>query len=189
MKRRSARPFTVEVKQTRAARAALADATARSRKGPDLWRGLSLSADGRPAEDVPAQHAPANPATPILPKVPARRVLPSLVPTFAMPAEPEGSEESATPAVERLPRVRRSKEPRKRDQAPATQVSSPSSAAAKFRPQSRIAPSVTTPALADVPTVIAQLAPAQGRAVRRIQQPPALRPGERWKRRLPRTLW
>ena len=189
MKRRSARPFTVEVKHTRTSRAALADATARSRKGPDLWRGLPLIADEKPAKVVPAQHAPVGRATPIQPEVPARRVLPSLVPTFAMPAEPEGPEERAALADERLPRVRRPKQPTKREQTPAAQVFSTPSTASKSAPQSRIVPVVVAPAVADVPTVIAHPAPAQGRAARRNQQAAALRPGERWKRRLPSTLW
>ncbi|GEL43585.1 hypothetical protein MEX01_41760 [Methylorubrum extorquens] len=191
MKRRSARPFTVEVKHARTSYASLADATARSRKGPDLWRGLPLSAGGKPAEvrPTPVEPKPVAPAAPVQAKVQARRVLPSLVPTFAMPVEPEGTEERAALVDERLPRVRRLKQLTKRRQAPAAQVSLMHTAAAELAPQPRIVPVVTSPALADVPPVTAQPAPAKGRAARRNQQPKTLRLGERWKRRLPRILW
>lgn len=191
MKRRSARPFTVEVKHTRTSRASLADATARSRKDPDLWRGLPLSAGDTPAEVRPAlpQPKPVAPRTPSQPEVQARRVLPSLVPIFAMPVEPEGSEARSAPAVERLPRVRRPKQPTKRAQKPEAHVSSKPSAAATPVPQPPIVPLVIAPTVADVSAELAQPAPAQGRGARRPQQTPALRPGERWKRRLPRVIW
>ena len=191
MKRRSARPFTVEVKHTRTSHALLANATARSRKGPDLWRGLPLNAGDKLAEVRPTPVEPQSVAraAPVQAEVPARRVLPSLVPTFAMPVVPEGTEERAALVDERLPRVRRPKQPMKRGPTPAAQVSLMNKAAAKPAPQPRIVPVVTTPALPEVPPVTAQPAPAKGRAGRRNQQPKTLRLGERWKRRLPRILW
>lgn len=191
MKRRSARPFTVEVKQTRTSRVSLADATARSRKVPDLWRGLPLNAGDKPAEvrPTPLEPKPVAPAAPVQAEVPARRVLPSLVPTFAMPVEPEATEERAAVIDERLPRVRRPKQLTKRRLAPAAQVSLMHTAAAKPAPQPRIVPVVPTPAPPEMPTVITQPAPDKGRAARRSKQPATLRLGERWKRRLPRILW
>lgn len=191
MKRRSARPFTVEVKQTRTSRASLANATARSPNGPDLWRGLPLNAGDKLAEVSPApvEPKPVARAAPVQPEVQARRVLPSLVPTFAMPVEPEATEERAAPADERLPRVRRSKQPMKRGPAPAAQVSSMHTAAARPAPQPRMVPVEATPASPAVPTVITLPAPAKGRTARRNQQLATLRLGERWKQRLPRILW
>lgn len=192
MKRRSARPFTVEVKHTRTSPASLADTTARSHKVPDLWRGLPLNAGDKRAEvkPTPVEPKPVDPAAPVQAEVPARRVLPSLVPTFAMPVEPQATEERTALVDERLPRVRRPKQQlTKRRLAPAAQVSLMHKAAANSAPQPRIVPVVTSPALADVPPVTAQPAPVKGRAGRRNQQPKTLRLGERWKRRLPRILW
>src|SRR5690349_7582413 len=107
MKRRSARPFTVEVKHTRTSRASLTDATARSRKGQDLWRGIPLDPGGEPVEVKPLRPAPVVHSEPVQSKAAAPRVLPSLVPTFSMPVEPEAPEVREVPAAERLPRVRR----------------------------------------------------------------------------------
>jgi hypothetical protein len=106
-----------------------------------------------------------------------------------MPVEPEATEERAAVVDERLPRVRRPKQLTKRRLAPAPQLSLMHKAAAKAAPQPQIVPVVTSPALADVPPVTAQAAPAKGQAGRRNQQPKTLRLGERWKRRLPRILW
>lgn len=184
MKRRSARPFTVEVKQTRTSRASLTDAKARLHRGPDLWRGLPLIADVEPAQVQPVQPVPAVRAEPAQPEAPARRVLPSLVPTFSMPNEPEVREEHAVPAVQPLPRVRRPKQLLKRDQSPAPGVSSTPAAVMKCASQARIAAVEVA-----VPAVVARPASVRARAAQRTQQEATLRPGERWKRRLPRILW
>lgn len=104
MKRRSARPFTVEIKHTRTSRASLTDATARSRKGQDLWRDLPLAAADKPAA---VQSALVGHAEPVRAEAPARRVLPSLMPMFFMSVEPDASDMHEAPAAERLPRVRR----------------------------------------------------------------------------------
>jgi hypothetical protein len=189
MKRRSARPFTVEVKQTRASRASFADAKARSHKGPDLWRGLPLIADGEPAQMQPVQPAPAVRSEPAQPEAPARRVLPSLVSTFSMPSEPEAQEGHTVPAVQPLPRVRRPKQLLKRDQSPAPRVSRTPVAAMEPTLPARIAPVAAASASAAVPAVVARPASIQLRAAQRNQQEATLRPGQRWKRRLPRILW
>jgi hypothetical protein len=188
MKRRSARPFTVEVKHTRTSRASLHEATSRSRKGHDLWQGLPLVGDDEPAETQPVQPTPEARAEPIRAEAPARRVLPSLVPTFAMPVEPEGPKAPEVPAVDRLPRVRRVKPPAEPVQTSAARIG----AGRKPRAGSTAQPQVTPAAVpAPIATsgVEAQPAAAQARAARRTQPAATLRAGERWKRRLPRVLW
>jgi hypothetical protein len=187
MKRRSARPFTVEVKHTRTSRAFLTDATARSRKGPDLWRGIALGPSVEPVQVKPGQPAPVVHSKPVQPKAPAPRVLPSLVPMFAMPVEPEVPAVREVPAPERLPRVRRVKPPAEQVQ----KLAAVSSARRGPRARSAIQPQVTpaaVPASIATPVVVAQPAVPQARTARRGQQAETLRPGERWKRRLPRVL-
>ena len=185
MKRRSARPFTVEIKHTRTSRAPLTEATARSRKGQDLWGNLPIAAADKPAE---VQAAPLARSEPARVELPARRVLPSLVPMFAMPVEPETSEVTKAPAEERLPRVRRVKPPAKRTKILANaDVATPVFDEAQAQQQAT--PAAVTPALAAAFTVFAQPAVAQARTARRTQQAATLRPGERRKRRLPRVLW
>ena len=181
MKRRSARPFTVEIKHTRTSRTSLSDATARSREGQDLWRGLTVAAADKP--DV-EQSAPLAHSEPARPEAPARRVLPSLVPMFAMPVEPEMPAMREVPAKERLPRVPRSKQPIKREQQPAT-----NEAATEQTARRQVSPAIAAfpPAAASI--MSSQPALPQPRTARRTQQAAALRPGERWKRRLPRLLW
>src|ERR1700712_4958565 len=89
MKRRSARPFMVEVKQTRTARASLDSAQPRIRSDKNLWQDHLwqdlVADDAKPAPQPEMQAAPA-PARE--PDAPVRRVLPSLVPMFEIPAEP-----------------------------------------------------------------------------------------------------
>jgi hypothetical protein len=188
MKRRSARPFTVEVKHTRTSRASLTDATARSRKGHDLWRGIPLGVGEEPSEVKPVLPAPVVHSEPVQPKAPAPRVLPSLVPTFSMPVEPEVPEVRAVPDAERLPRVRRVKPPAEPVQTSAARIG----AGRKPRAGSTAQPQVTPAAVpAPIATsgVEAQPAAAQARTARRTQPAATLRAGERWKRRLPRVLW
>ncbi|TXN54617.1 hypothetical protein FV228_27390, partial [Methylobacterium sp. WL18] len=62
MKRRSARPFTVEVKHTRTSRVALVDTTARHRDNPDLWWDIPPDTADKPAEAAFAPAAPVEPA-------------------------------------------------------------------------------------------------------------------------------
>ena len=186
MKRRSARPFTVEIKHTRTSRTSLTDATARSRRGQDLWGNLPVAATDKPAE---VQSAPAAHSEPARSEAPARRVLPSLVPTFAMPVKPESPKVRETAVAERLPRVRRVKLAVQREQQPVTGVvaARPASAEPMVHPQVTSAIATSRPASASA--VSTQPASPQPRTARRIQQAVTLRPGERWKRRLPRMLW
>ena len=185
MKRRSARPFTVEVKHTRAS---LHAATSRSRKGHDLWQGLPLVGDDEPAEAQPVQPAPAIRAEPVRAEAPARRGLPSLVPTFAMPVEPEGPKAPEVPAVARLPRVRRVEPPADPVLKPAAGIGGGRGHRARST-----APPQVTPAAVPAPLassgVVAQPATPQARTARRTQPAATPRAGERWKRRLPRVLW
>ena len=182
MKRRSARPFTVEIKHTRTSRTSLTYATARSRRGQDLWGSLPVAAAHKPAE---VQSAPLAHSEPARPEAPVRRVLPSLVPMCAMPVEPETPEVREAPVTERLPRVRRVKPPTKREQQPAAVAANALPAPAK--PQ--VTPAIAALAPAQATTVVRQPASPQPRTARRTQQAVTLRAGERWKRRLPRVLW
>lgn len=188
MKRRSARPFTVEVKHTRTSRASLHEATSRSRKGPDLWRGIPLGVGEEPSEVKPVLPAPVVHSEPVLPKAPAPRVLPSLVPTFSMPIEPEMPEVLEVPAAERLPRVRRAKPSAEPVQKPAARIGAGRAPRARSVIQPQLTPAAT-PASVAKPVVAAQPAVAQARTARRSQSAETLRAGERWKRRLPRVLW
>jgi hypothetical protein len=187
MKRRSARPFTVEVKNTRTSRASLFDATARSRKSNDLWRGLPLVGDDKPAEVKPIQPVSVASSEAAQLEPPARRVLPSLVPTFAMPVAPEVLAERKTPVPERLPRVRRVKSAAEPAQKSAARVSPRRGPRAEPVIQPRVTPAAV-PASITAPVMVSQPAVAQARTVRRSQPAETLRLGERWKRRLPRVL-
>ncbi|MGU3286105.1 hypothetical protein [Methylobacterium mesophilicum] len=175
MKRRSARPFTVEVKHTRTSRVALVDTTARHRDNPDLWWDIPPDTADKPTE---AAFAPAAPVEPAPPETPARRVLPSLVPMFATASEPDADEADDAPSVERLPRVRRAKA-----------VSKPASKVPSKRAQTPVV-TVARPVLAPAPVaVVSQPAAMPTRPVRLSRQGDTLKAGERWKRRLPRNLW
>ncbi|MGH1591346.1 hypothetical protein ACRBEV_27015 [Methylobacterium phyllosphaerae] len=187
MKRRSARPFTVEVKHTRTSRAPLSDATARSRKNNDLWQGLPLIADDKATEVKPIQPVSVASSEAAQPETPARRVLPSLVPTFAMPIEPEVQAVHEAPAPERLPRVPRAKPPAELVQKPAlrTVAGRGPRAVSAFPPQ--VTPAAAPASIAK-PAVDIQPAVAQARTARRSEPAETLRLGERWKRRLPRVF-
>lgn len=171
MKRRSARPFTVEIKNTRTSRVSLTDATARTRTNQNVW-GTELTASANTAAEV--QPTPVPHSEPARVEAPVRRVLPSLVPIFAMPVEAEASEVSRAPADERLPRVRRLKPAAKRTKALAmADAAEPVSDQAQAQQQATHSNAVSV-AEADV-ALIAQPAVVQARSARRRQQAPALR--------------
>ena len=180
MKRRSARPFTVEVKNTRPSRVALADTTTRPRESQTLWWDLPTETAEKPAVAQPAAPVASAP-----PEAPARRVLPSLMPMFS--TEPETPEVDEAASIERLPRVRRAKVAAK----PATKRAPKADAA---RPIVTPAPAVSRPAPAPSAPAPARAAVSQptampARAIRLSRQADTLKAGERWKRRLPRHLW
>jgi hypothetical protein len=185
MKRRSARPFTVEIKHTRTSRVSLIDATARTRTSQSVW-GAELTAAAKSTAEVEPTYVP--PAEPVRTETPTRRVLPSLVPMFAMPVEPETSVLPEAPAEERLPRVRRVKPGAKRTKTSAPDdVARP--AVGEAQAQQQVAPSTAEVIAEADAAVIALPIVAQVRSARRTQQVATLKPGERWKRRLPRALW
>ena len=183
MKRRSARPFTVEIKHTRASQTS---AALRSRSGPDLWRDLPIADESTPVEVQPAA---ASDCTSPQPSTPIRRVLPSLVPTFSMPIEPETSDVPEAPISGTLLRVRRSKHQAGRESNRAVWVTPASLAGGKPVVEPEVTPAVGATARVKPATVDGQLTSSRPRAARRTEQTAALRPGERWKRRLPRVLW
>jgi hypothetical protein len=185
MKRRSARPFAVEIKHTRTSRVSLIDATARTRTSQNVWGGELTAAASATAEVEPTHVLRAEP---VRVEAPARRVLPSLVPMFAMPVESEASEVREASVKERLPRVRRVKQAAKRTKSSAP-VDAAKPAAGEAQVQRQVAPSAVDAIAEADATVIALPVVSQVRSTRRTQQAATLKPGERWKRRLPRALW
>jgi hypothetical protein len=185
MKRRSARPFTVEIKHTRTSRVSLIDATTRTRTSQNVW-GAELTAAANATAKVEPTHMPR--AEPARVEAPARRVLPSLVPMFAMPVGPETAELPVALAEEPLPRVRRVKPSAKHTKSCAlVDVAEPAADEAQARRQ--VAPSAVE-AIAKADAAMTALPVArQVRSARRTQEIATLKPGERWKRRLPRALW
>lgn len=128
MKRRSARPFMVEVKQTRPARTSLTATEARSRPDKTLWPELAQAAMEPPAS-VP-QAAPAQRPERKAPETPARRVLPSLVPMFEIPDEPVAEPADEAVPAPRVRRPRRTRAPAsEQDIAPQVQAAPPRPAA------------------------------------------------------------
>jgi hypothetical protein len=186
MKRRSARPFVVEVKSTRSSRSS--PAFARTRSGPSLWHGVALEAEAKPPEPEVQLRSPAALAVPqAAAQEPARRVLPALVPLY-VPPEPE-AQDGAQWAVARASR-------------PAKAVRKPRARPAKVGPTDGLAKATAAKPLSapiavlDEPVspepIRAHTVPATPSRVRRhdpSQRHPELSRGERWKRRLPRACW
>lgn len=188
MKRRSARPFVVEVKHTRTSKASLAPASFAQaslvhvidRAGPaaDPWL--------TPSPSLPIDRRVRAPVTPSPvierqePPVPERRILPCLVPMFAPQSEPDA------PTASHAPRPPRSRPPKAEvppDAAAAGQVVS--NAAARRRP----ATTKMEPVAPDAVPAARVVARAEDRPLPSPRRTAGLRPGERWKRRLPRVLW
>lgn len=177
MKRRSARPFMVEVKHTRTARTSLTSSHSATRPGKSLWPELA-EAETKPTQpDLPAAPA-ARQEEPSAP-TPARRVLPSLVPMFEISAEPEvASAVESEPVAP--PRVRR---PRARvEQTPAAKPAAKPRPAAP-RPEPAAAPEVAEASARAIPAQPGQA--SSPRPVPSWRRGTELRLGERWKRRLP----
>jgi len=178
MKRRSARPFTVEVKSTRTSRASLTTATANLLSGKALqndWAPLFAASEPLP-QPIPEPSSPRP-----QPEAPARRVLPSLVPMCALPGESDPPVEAAEPT---LPRVRH---PRAKAERALT-AEEPSLMQRPIEPLAIMPPVAgeTASVVADPPASRTEALPSQpARASRRETK---LRSGERWKRRLPCIL-
>jgi hypothetical protein len=181
MKRGSGRPFTVEIKGTRTSRASLAAAATghvpSSRPLQQDW--AALLAQSEP-ERQPRPETPAHQSRDV---APARRVLPSLVPMFEPPSEPDPQPEAAEP---KLPRVRRAKAKVERGSAAAEPdlVTEPSEPPAAAPPV--VSRAVSSATAAPLVAVRAEAQPSP--ADRYTRREAALRPGEHWKRRLPRIL-
>lgn len=185
MKRRSARPFMVEVKHTRTARTSLTSPNPATRSNKSLWPELA-EAEAKPAQpDLPAAPAPRQEERPA--QAPARRVLPSLVPMFEIAAEPEAAPASEIePAA--TPRVRRPRAPVERvpSGAPAA-ARAPAAASKPRRAAARPEPAVVPEAAEASPRAI-PAPPGQAPSPRPVpswRRGNELRLGERWKRRLP----
>lgn len=174
MKRRSARPFMVEVKQTRSARTSLTSADARRHQDKILWPELAQAAMTAPAPAPEA--APVPPPRPERkePEAPVRRVLPSLVPMFQAPAEADA--EPKTVPETRVRRARSTRVPAASPDVAARTVSRPRPIAPPAPPVDEAPP---------VPAAAGQVPSPRAATGRRAAE---LRPGERWKRRLPQFL-
>lgn len=177
MKRRSARPFMVEVKHARTPRTALKDAEPQARPDRVLWPELT-QVEPKPASPA-LEAAPAPRPEPKEPDAPVRRVLPSLVPMFQSTGEPEPEPE---PMIEpRRPRTRRERAPT---------VAQAVRKAAPVEPMPEIRPAVVRPEAAPSKPVTAKPAEPEPNAPRPTtwRRTKELRLGERWKRRLPPYL-
>lgn len=174
MKRRSARPFVVEIKnQARPARIAHGDVPGGDRSGGDLWRGLLTEADEAPQERPRAAPTRASVVGPVTAAPVARRILPNLIPACAPDPIPEPDEIVAGP-------VRRRRGPGRRKTAPppAAMVAPEPMPAADLIPAPDRRPVAVAPIPPPAPPVI--------RSKPTHRRPDVLRPGERWKRRLTR---
>ena len=176
MKRRSARPFMVEVKHARTPRIASTAAEPQTRPDKVLWPEL-IQAETKALEPVFA----ASPAPRSEPKsgeadAPVRRVLPSLVPMFESADAPEPAPE----APPRRTRVRRER--------PAA-VAQPARTEPPAEPVPETFSIAAQPPVAIKPKAIAADA-AEGPVSRPMtwRRTKELRLGERWKRRLPPYL-
>lgn len=106
MKRRSARPFVVELKSTRSSRSSLSDAFTRTRPSSSLWDGVALEAEAKPSAPQIQPRSPVAEVPKAAAQEPSRRVLPALVPLY-VPPEPEPQDEAheglpVLPALRRL---------------------------------------------------------------------------------------
>ncbi|MCJ2072009.1 hypothetical protein MKK75_24935 [Methylobacterium sp. J-030] len=181
MKRRSARPFMVEVKHARTPRTALQVPEPQARPDKVLWPEL---AQAEPKSAQPAfEAAPPPRAEPKEPDAPVRRVLPSLVPMFQGADEPEAEPEFPAEAPPR--RTRRKRTPVAAQPAPEA---APAEPAREVRPTAARAERIAT--LTVKPVAAAADEPGQGAAPRSPtwRRTKELRLGERWKRRLPPYL-
>ncbi|GJE59989.1 hypothetical protein [Methylobacterium trifolii] len=175
MKRRSARPFVVEIKHTHTSRPSQNQSAGPARPGKPLWPTLPPEETEQPADAawyVPeARPSPDVQPVPSQPEAPARRILQSLLPMF-VPGEPEPGDEAAAspepPVARRVGRPRKAAAP-----APAP---IPAHAAEPDAPVLRATPAVQ-PAVER--TTSTKPVPA-----RRRQD--ELGPGQRWKKRLNR---
>ncbi|WP_342110383.1 hypothetical protein [Methylobacterium sp. SI9] len=186
MKRRSARPFMVEVKHARTPRTALRDAEPQARPDKVLWPELT-QAEPKPAPPA-LEAAPAPRPGPKEPEAPVRRVLPSLVPMFESAAEPEPE-----PAIEPTPRRGRPRRERTQAVAQPIQKTTPVEPMPEIRPIAVQPEALPPKPVAKGQVVKAQVAKAQvepGAAARPVtwRRTKELRLGERWKRRLPPYL-
>lgn len=180
MKRRSARPFMVEVKGARTARATQTNPALRTRPDTNLWQDLAQETATPPQPDLlsPAPQPARKEA-----EAPVRRVLPSLVPMFQVPEpqlpDSEGAD-TAAPEPERAaePRPRRG---RPRGARPA--LTAPAAAAAAVpAPRPRPEPAAAAPIVVPPPAEPGPGSASKPPSWRRTKE---LRLGERWKRRLP----
>lgn len=186
MTRHRARPsFTVEVKRTRNTPIIPQDETDRHRAAAEaLWKGTTLAEMTAKAESFDAVFAPRAVTAPVRAKavLPERRVLPSLIPA-PEPAEPEAREEPVF-----VPVVRRRRSPAARPRMLTLVDDAALEEETEAMAVSSASPAPVPPPVESAPSEVADGVQRSGRTyVARSKD--ALRPGERWKRRLPRVLW
>lgn len=185
LRSRVRRSFTVEVKsKNRHTPSWPEDPT----PSPVNWAALD------PAPETPSPFDACWPdeaaSAPAAPAEKPRRILPSLI--VAEP-EPETVEPAST-REPRLPRVRRVKPPQARSEESHAEAARPEvTRSAAIWSFADIANAASEPAVAALPPVEARPTPvapvpvASRKAARPRTAKPALAPGERWKRRLPRS--
>ncbi|WP_375463294.1 DNA-binding protein [uncultured Methylobacterium sp.] len=166
LRSRVRRSFTVEIKSKTRHVPSWPETQAPS---PVNWAALDPSPE-------PPETPPAEAAAGLREIEKPRRILPSLLAAEPAPEVPEPAAEREPP----LPRVRRVK-PRRPLSEPAPSV--PSWSLADFDD----AAPAPEPAIAPPASVAQSAPPARKVPLRRTSA--VLRPGERWKRRLPRSCW
>ncbi|MBE7200555.1 MAG: hypothetical protein INR70_22510 [Parafilimonas terrae] len=181
MKRRSARPFMVEVKGARTARAAQTTAGLRTRPDTNLWQDLAQETVKPPQPDIPS---PAPQPARKEAEAPVRRVLPSLVPMFQVPEPqlPESQGADSQGADEASPESERGAEPRARRGRPRGTRAAPTAPAAAPAARPRPEPAAAAPIVVPEPAEPDPVPSPKSLSWRRTKE---LRLGERWKRRLP----
>ncbi|WP_375455192.1 DNA-binding protein [uncultured Methylobacterium sp.] len=172
LRSRVRRSFTVEIKSKSRQTPSWPEATAPQ---PVNWAALD------PAPEAPASSG-AEAAAPPAPAEKPRRILPSLIVAESEPEAPEPVAARERP----LPRVRRATSQQVRAETSRT---APSWSLADLHedlvPQAAQAQRQAAPQ----PVSLAPAAAPARNAVKPRTSGPALRPGERWKRRLPRACW
>lgn len=186
MKRRSARPFVVEVKSTRSSRSPSTNAF--TRVSDSLWQGVSISDHAAPSVPEPTKLLVESAMASTGDAQPQRRVLLALTPSYGL-GEPEVDDEIEKTALRRGPAAKLKRMPRSKPDAdptaaPTAEISKRASVSETFDKADEPAPVSfdTTSPSGDVSS------PRSNRH-HRGQPHPELRRGERWKRRLPRRCW
>lgn len=186
MKRRSARPFVVEVKSTRSSRSPSTNAF--TRVSDSLWQGVSISDHAAPSVSKPTPLLVESAAPSTGDARPPRRVLLALTPLIGL-GEPEIDDVAEKTALRRGPATKPKRTPRSKPRADlmaALTVETSKEASEPELSDNSHEPASMSP---DVGSSSVDVSLSRSNRHHRVQPHPELRRGERWKRRLPRRCW